>query len=182
MAQPNTSLAELARTNLDAPSAEQGAYCTECIDNVLHFKDTWSQDPVDCTLHNNVPELVACGKHCLLCGYICSLFEQRQLDKMIELSQKTSNDPSNNVNIHRMRGYGHGNYPHHKDRANCWLLRVQIHYEQSEKYEAEFTVYLAAGMQHVSSSFRYTSMQEFALTADRHRLQPSDLELFSCQL
>lgn len=160
MVRPNSHPAELAKVSCYAHGVEQGVYCTECIENILHFKDIWSMEAVDCTPHRNINELVVCGKQCRLCSYICSLFQQWQIDKVVAWSQESSqtevksNHPDSQppsllshrgVNIYRGRGHGHGLPVSYEDRSNCWLIRVQMYYDQMNYYEAEFTIYTNAG-------------------------------------
>jgi hypothetical protein len=49
-------------------------YCSECYDNILHWKVNEDEERGAQQFHLNLLALLECGKTCKLCGYICSLF------------------------------------------------------------------------------------------------------------
>lgn len=52
-------------------------YCHACFDTILHWQ--WKRNSTK-QLHSSVADLVACGKTCRLCRYICSLYETLNLE------------------------------------------------------------------------------------------------------
>ncbi|KAF2833836.1 HET-domain-containing protein [Ophiobolus disseminans] len=65
----------------------QSSYCEACIEQILPFKDIQPPHSVQSILHHSVEEFVACGKHCPLCAYLCSLFDWYQFNRMFRIPE-----------------------------------------------------------------------------------------------
>jgi hypothetical protein len=79
------------RKGLPGPSLVEGStpqhlkdiepYCPACYDIILHWQ---RERKATQQLHSSVAELVACGKSCKLCRYICSLYSDLNLEGILE--------------------------------------------------------------------------------------------------